>query len=155
VNADEAVPPPYRVLITASRTWTNVSLITRVLAGVHQEHPDAVLVSGHCPQGGDAIAERCWAWLCGYQSVKEAIDAGRIEVHPIDRYRRYGRGAGPARNAVMVKTGPDECVAFQLPCRGRTCSIPGVHDSHGTAGCYTLAVDAGIPHRLFREGSQP
>jgi hypothetical protein len=152
VNDD--VAPPYRLLVTGSRTWKNAPLITRVLAGVHREHPGAVLVSGHCPEGADMLAERCWAWLCGCWSVGEAIDAGRIEVHPIGEYRQHGRGAGPVRNTAMVKTAPDELVAFQMPCVKKGCRTPGAHDSHGTSGCHSIAVGAGIPSRLFR-GTEP
>lgn len=146
---------PYRLLVTASRTWEDAGLINEVLAGVLGEHPDAVLVSGHCPDGGDAIAERCWAALCGYPTVRDAIDAGRVEVYPIEGWRQYKRGAGPERNRSMVRSSPDECVAFQMPCAKKGCRTLGAHDSHGTAGCYSFAVKAGVPSRLFRQGSQP
>jgi hypothetical protein len=150
-----AAAVPYRLLITGSRTWRNVSLIGRVLSGVYREHPDAVLISGHCPDGADADGERWWAVLCGYPDAGTAIDAGRIEIHPAD-WARYGkRRAGPIRNAEMIKSGVSECVAFIMPCKGGgSCSTPGAHDSHGAGGCYTLAVDAGVSSRPFRAGSR-
>jgi SLOG family YspA-like protein len=146
--------PPYRLLVTASRTWRNRSLIHRVLSGVHQAHPDAVLVSGHCPEGGDLIAERHWAVLCGYPTAAAAIDAGRIEAHPA-QWRLYQKRSGPIRNAEMVSAGADECVAFIMPCADRACPSRGAHDSHGAGGCAALALDAGIPTRQFRPGSRP
>jgi YspA, cpYpsA-related SLOG family len=123
---------PYRILVTGSRTWVNISLITRALAAVHQEHPDAVLVSGACPVGADRIAEQCWALLCGYSTRAEAITAGRIELHPAD-WSRYGRAAGPIRNTAMVETGPDETLVF----------IRG--GSAGATHCADAAENAGIP----------
>ncbi len=76
---ESSQPAPFRILVTGSRSWTSVHLIRRVLGGLHRDHPGAVLVSGHCPKGADAIAEHCWAALSGYATVAETVTAGRIE----------------------------------------------------------------------------
>ncbi len=87
-----------RVLITGSRTWTDPTTIRAALRLVW--HPDAVLVSGGCPTGADALCETCWrAW------------GSQIERHPAD-WTRHGRSAGFRRNAEMVTAGADICLAF-------------------------------------------
>ena len=90
--------PRRRVLVTGSRTWTDEAAIAAAL----RQHWDgaAVLVSGACPRGADAIAERLWtAW------------GGQVERHPADW--ASGRDAGMRRNAAMVTAW-----------RGR---LPGLH----------------------------
>jgi hypothetical protein len=141
---------PYRLLVTGSRAWRNVTLIRNVLGSVHREHPGAVLVSGRCPTGADAISESCWAAFCG-MTVDEAIGAGRIEPHPADwdrtpppgltaeQIRLFRKAAGPDRNAGMVKAGADGCVSFWKRSAG----------NRGTANCVGLAREAGIPVREF------
>jgi hypothetical protein len=110
-----------RVLITASRTWTDASVIRGALASVW--HPEAVLVSGNA-RGGDKLCEACWeAW------------GGTVERHKPDW--NQGRGAGYARNAKMVWLGADVCLAF-------------IRDgSRGATHTATLAEAAGIPTRRF------
>jgi hypothetical protein len=128
----------YRLLVTGSRSWTNVHLLRGVLRDVHREHPDAVLVSGRCRGGADAFAELCWASFCGFPTAAEAIAAGRIEPHPAD-WDQFGDAAGPKRNGEMVAAGADECVSFWEKGAG----------NRGTASCVGLARKAGIPVREF------
>lgn len=120
--------PPRRLLVTASRTWTDEGAIREELTRRYQ--PGMVLVSGHCPAGGDAIAERVWREL-----------GGQVEEHPAD-WRAHGKSAGHRRNAVMVRSGPDEAVAFILD------------GSPGATGCAQLAEKAGIPVDRFERHSQ-
>jgi hypothetical protein len=86
-----------RVLVIGSRTWTDEAVIAAALS----EHcpPGTVLVTGACPRGADAIAERLWQ-----------ARGGQAERHPADW--SAGRGAGFARNAAMVALGADACLAF-------------------------------------------
>jgi hypothetical protein len=148
VSAEAGEQRPYRVLVTASRTWNSAAVIRRVLAAILAEHPGAVLVSGRCPRGGDALAEYWWARLCGYASPAAAIEAGRIEPHPA-QWQRDGRKAGYARNAEMVAAGADVCVAFTDPCADPRCRKRGPHGSHGSVHCAGLAEVAGIETRRY------
>jgi hypothetical protein len=110
------------VLVTGSRTWTDQAAIGDALREHHQ--PGAVLVSGACPRGADAIAERLWSsW------------GGQVERHPADW--STGRAAGYARNAEMVAAGADACLAF-------------IRDnSPGASHTARLAELAGIPTRRY------
>jgi hypothetical protein len=87
-----------RLLITGSRSWTDETTIRRELLARYR--PGAVLVSGACPKGADAMCERAWRQL-----------GGQVERHPAD-WQRYGRRAGMVRNEAMAVLGADECLAF-------------------------------------------
>jgi hypothetical protein len=115
-----------RILITGSRTWTDRAAIRDELAAVWGDGT-AVLISGNCPDGADALCEDCWtAW------------GGRIERHPA-QWRRYGRGAGFRRNCEMVALGADQCVAF-------------IRDgSRGASHTADAAERAGIPTKRVHE----
>jgi bifunctional DNA primase/polymerase-like protein/SLOG family YspA-like protein len=111
----------FRVLVTGSRTWTDPALIHTGLNELLRVHGSAlVVVHGACRSGADAIAH---AWARGHRVP--------VETHSADW--AAGRSAGPARNALMVATRPDACLAF-------------IRDqSRGATGCARLAQAAGIP----------
>jgi hypothetical protein len=118
------VGSPRRVLITGSRTWTDTATLRAALADAWAAGA-RVLVSGACPTGADALAEQCWRrW------------GGQIERHPAD-WSRHGRAAGFRRNAAMVATRPDLCLAF-------------IHNnSRGASHTAGLAEHTGIPTRRY------
>lgn len=124
-----SLPSDRRVLVTGSRTWTNVAAIEQALRMLAVRLPGATLVSGACPTGADAIAEQAW----------NAIGLP-VERHPAD-WDQYGKLAGFIRNTRMVALGADVCVAF----------IAG--NSRGASMTAGLAERAGIPtHRYTSQG---
>jgi hypothetical protein len=138
-----AAEPEMRIIITGSRTWTDVAAIEAVLLPILAAHPDAVLVNGFAG-GVDRIGDRVW---------RQA--GGRTERHPIGarEWRQACRGdcdhgprptrydgsdfcpsPGPRRNQRMADGGGDLCVAFRMPGK-----------SNGTDDMIARARAAGIP----------
>ncbi|GGW15803.1 hypothetical protein GCM10018980_51480 [Streptomyces capoamus] len=122
---------PYRILVTGSRTWTDVGAIQKALAKAVEAIPadrQIIVVHGACPNGADAIADQ-WARQYG----------ATVERHPAN-WRPNGvldRAAGYRRNAEMVLSGADLCLAF----------IRNI--SPGATHCAATAERAGIPVRRF------
>jgi hypothetical protein len=123
---------PYRVLVTGSRTWDDAATIARVLDGIRARIGNRmVVVHGHCPDGGDAIAD-AWA-LANLPRPPERWPAP---------WAQLGKSAGPRRNLAMVASRPDETVAFlRDPVTGR-----------GAQHCATASERAGIPTTRYIYG---
>ena len=114
---------PRRLLVTGSRTWTDREAIAAALYTAWDgwgRPADAVLIAGGAG-GADRIAAECWE--------KAGL---RVETHLPD-WESHGQRAGMIRNAAMVASGADACLAFQ------------VGDSKGTAQAMRAAAKAGIP----------
>jgi hypothetical protein len=111
-----------RILLTISRTWTQWSTVRRVLTTVHGRYPDAVLVHGDHPRC-DRVAAGMWRQLGG-------VD----DPWPAD-WKRYGKSAGPRRNARMVESNPALCLAF---IRGASPGATGTADLAEGAGIHTV-----------------
>jgi len=120
-----------RILITGSRNWSDEDVIDGALRAAFYEFGPATLVSGACPTGADAIAERIWE-----------AHAFPVERHPAD-WETHGKAAGPLRNQQMVDLGADICLAFPLP------------DSRGTKHCMGAADKAGIPVVVHEPARKP
>ena len=98
---------PYRILVTGSRDWDDV---TTIGAALEQALIDAgprpvLVVHGACPSGADWHADHYARWMRG-KGV--AID---VEQHPAN-WQVNGKRAGFIRNAHMVNLGADVCLAF-------------------------------------------
>jgi hypothetical protein len=117
-----------RVLVSGSRRWSDVETIREALSGFYS--PGAVLVSGACPSGADAIAERIWTEL-----------GGTVERHPAD-WRKHGKAAGMMRNREMISLGADILIGFCLD------------NSPGTTNTIRLAKRVGIPTTVYAAQSQ-
>lgn len=115
-----------RILITGSRTWTDRAVIVQALKEAYESLPGPViLVSGACPSGADAICEDIWK--------RQGLP---IERHPA-KWNVHGKRAGFIRNAEMVNTTPDICLAFIKD------------ESRGASMTASLAEQSGIPTRRF------
>lgn len=90
------------VLLTGSRSWTDVGLIHDTLAGLKASVPGLVIRHGKCREGADAIAA---AW-CEANGVSQ-------DPWPAD-WSTYGKAAGPMRNIDMINAEPrsETYVAF-------------------------------------------
>jgi hypothetical protein len=132
-----------RILVTGSQGWTDQVTVDRVLRAVWSLAPGSVLVSGACPRGADAAAERAWRQL-----------GGEVERHRPD-WSAYGQPAGMRRSEHMVSLGASLCVAFGCRCERPRCARrapdPGwpFHVTHGTGHCAGFAALYGIPVRRF------
>ena len=113
----------YRILVTGSRNWADRLVIGEAIrkACDNAVTPGRIVIVHGAAPGADSIAEdwgRRWGMI--------------TEAHPAN-WDRYGKAAGPRRNAEMVALGADICLAFPLG------------ESRGTRGCIALAEKAGIP----------
>lgn len=121
-----------RVLVTGSRTWSDPYPIRHALGSLcGRSCWEFVVVHGGA-KGADAIAAQ---WVAdqrrgGNNDVHE-------ECHPAN-WELHGRAAGIVRNAEMVKSGVDVCLAFIRD------------DSKGATHCARTAEAAGIETRIFR-----
>lgn len=120
-----------RVLVTGSRTWSDVEAVRKHLLCFNSWVP-ARLVSGACASGADRIAEE----------IAEEL-GWVIERHPAN-WKEYGKSAGFIRNAEMVDLGADVCVAFLDRCWQVKCRSKEPHPSHGAGMTAERAEAAGI-----------
>lgn len=126
------IEQPYRVLVTGSRDWLDGGAVWRELDAVWTRITPRLLivVHGACKTGADAQAA---AWVADMRRRLPSTEVND-EPHPVTRaeWSRHGGYAGPRRNAAMVRTGADVCLAFIRA------------GSSGATGCARLAEDAGI-----------
>lgn len=145
----------HAIVVTGARTWDEEQSMRLAFNDVWRvwDGPSAVLrpllVSGHCPRGADALAERLWR-AAGFDVLEVPAD-----------WDTYGRRAGFERNQAMVdlalllsaRGSEVFCTAFLDLCGKPRCprrgdeqllpSVPG-HFSHGTVHCRARALEAGI-----------
>jgi hypothetical protein len=114
-----------RVLICGGRWWTNQDMIGRIIDHVK---PD-VVIEGEAP-GADTMAR--------LEAEKRGIE---VEQYPA-MWNRYGRAAGPVRNAQMLKEGkPDLVIAFHND----------LSKSKGTKNMVAQTQKAGIQVKVLSE----
>jgi hypothetical protein len=138
-----------RILITGSRSWTNVQFATDainagiMLLGSHAK--EAVLVHG-AAQGADVL---CANVATGLGMATEAHPAAWDE-HAADcpvshQGLRTCKKAGHRRNAEMIAGGAGLCLAFPTHGLQLAEGEDRKDTSRGTWDCATKAKDAGIP----------
>jgi hypothetical protein len=136
---------PYRILVTGSRDWTDMELVHAALATAVYQNVPAVIVHGACPTGADAQAS--W-WTRTHRVIGLTEERHPARRHPTEDFGPWP-GAGPRRNAHMVRLGADIALAFIGPCTKPGCRKPRPHGSHGATGCADMAEAAGIPVRRW------
>lgn len=120
-----------RFLFTGSRSWNNPHLVQEHLREIKAKFPDAVIVHGDH-----------WAGLDHHVDLLARREGFEVEPHPA-AWKRYGRSAGPIRNAEMLQTGVDAVLAYKddFDVRMRY---------GGTENCVDLAMRAGVPVDVYR-----
>lgn len=149
---------PYRILVTASRSWRDARAVRFALeaASLDALGREVIVVHG-AADGGDTLAHLAAVDL-GFTPEPHPADwegPCRPECRPGHRRRRrdgtlYCPAAGDYRNQEMADLGADTCVAFLMPCTDRRCRNPRPHDSHGATDCAKRAKAAGIDVRPVR-----
>lgn len=142
---------PYRLLVTGSRDWSDEDLVRHQLtrAWLTVKGP-FVVVHGACPTGADDIASDWVANMLEAEMGDVREEAHPAQSHPTQDFGPWP-GAGPRRNAHMVRLGADIALAFIGPCTSPRCRRTNPHPSHGASGCADLAEAAGIPTRRFTQ----
>jgi hypothetical protein len=124
----------YRIIISGSRLMRDEGPIRLALRELGAS-ADSLDVKGGVTvvHGG---AEGC-DFLADFVVSRE-YPHFKLEQHPAD-WDRWGKRAGPLRNKHMIDAGADVVLAFP--------SIGGL--TNGTRGTISLAIDAGIPVRVY------
>lgn len=152
----EMIPESFShvVLVTGSRSWNDEQSMRSAFNDAWRDWgaenvTRPVLISGHCPEGADAMAERLWR-AAGFE----------IRIFPA-AWSAHGKRAGFQRNQKMVDAAQvfceagakvlctaflDLCRKSGCPQRGREQFMPHTpgHFSHGTVHCRDRARAAGI-----------
>ena len=117
-----------KVLITGGRDFSDSPLLTRTLDRLHSVSPFTALIHG-AAKGADRLAGE-WARTNGVEEIACPAD-----------WRRHGRGAGPARNKLMLEEHqPDLVVAF--PGGKGTAHMVGLAKKAGTQIVFAGQTDA-------------
>lgn len=131
-----------RLLVCGSRQWHDRPIIRAALRE-HQQLAwelgggrEFVVIHGHCPDGADMIADQICLSEIG-------LVLGETLIRVPAEWSRYGRAAGPVRNARMLhEFSPTHVVGFR----------EGVKSS-GTDDMTGRAVKAKLPTLLYtRDG---
>lgn len=118
-----------RVIVFGSRTWENVGIMQAVLAALPKR--GLLIVHGDCPTGADHLAQ-LWAEANGIPT----------ERHPAD-WTKYGKRAGPLRNAEMAQAGAAQAIGFRA-----------AGPSPGTDSMANRCLCHGIPGGLIVENAE-
>lgn len=119
-----------RILLTGSRAWPDRRAVESVLSELLHLHGPFTLVHGACSTGADFFAHE---W---YEATGHEFGCGELKYKA--DWDKYGKAAGPIRNAAMVAAGADLVIAFPLP------------GGSGTQGTVEMARRAGIETREFK-----
>ena len=119
-----------KVIVTGGRGYMDKM---RVFVELNAERP-SIVVHGACKKKGSEGLSGADRWADEWGNEQEGVDVQRYPAN----WTKYGLGAGPVRNQVVVDEHPDAdtCLAF-----------PG---GRGTADMVRRCRKAGIPVREIR-----
>lgn len=129
-----------RVIVTGSRDWRDQAVISDVLDLIYQAAKDEgkrLIVAHGCAVGADMLAD---GWVRRRKAAGWPVEAERKPAN----WKKYGKRAGPIRNAELVRLGADACLVFLNPCADTKCHKQGIHGSHGATNTGELAESEGI-----------
>ncbi len=89
-----------KVLVTGGRDFYNKTHVWNVLNEIHEETPITLLIHGNA-RGADTLAHQ-WAMENGIKTLPCPA-----------QWDKYGKGAGPIRNALMLSYEPKLVIAFK------------------------------------------
>lgn len=116
-----------RVLVSGDRNWSDYPFIKEALVHLSETEGPITLVTHGAQRGADSLA--------GLAAKELNIPCWAFPAH----WKKYGRSAGPIRNAQMLKEGkPDQILAFH----------DNIEVSKGTKNMIKIASKAGIPVTL-------
>lgn len=152
---------PFRILVTASRTFTDEQAMRDTFAPIIAMHgPENVVVVHGDAEGGDKTADRIATAWSGVTVERHPADWDRCAETCRPAHRRvradrttYCPAAGLRRDAEMVESNIDQVLAFIDPCVKRGCRKIRPHGSHGASHTAKLAEKAGIPTRRYERTS--
>lgn len=147
-----------RILVTGSRLWSDVPLLTASLDAAVASHDHVTLIHGRCdPRNADGELVRWDHALkhsedgpflgADWHAHHHAVARGwAVEEHPADWFR-YGNSAGAIRNQHMVNLRPAANICIAAPL--------GKGESPGTRDCMRRARAAGILVRNINLPPEP
>lgn len=97
-----------RVLIFGGRDWDNQALVDATLDRLHSEHGFTLVINGG-QESYDRVTKRKWG--ADYQAAVWAKARGlRVIFYRVSKadWDKYGKPAGPRRNAQMLRDGRPE-----------------------------------------------
>lgn len=116
----------YNIAVSGSRYYNDfVKIYNTIREEVSKTDLKPVLIHGGC-RGADTLAENCF---------REIVDDPEVIVYKAN-WGKYGRKAGPRRNAKIVENA-DVLLAFPLP------------QSKGTYNTIHLARNANVPVHII------
>lgn len=115
---------PFFLVVSGSRSFSNAAVVCYHLQAALSKQPGLVIICGGC-RGLDRLA---MAWAARHQVPCLVVAA---------QWQRYGRAAGPRRNAFMLSMAQG-LLAFPLP------------GGRGTQGTIAMASRLGLPIRVVQ-----
>lgn len=144
----------HTLLITGARTWSDELAMRAAfneawcIWGISKV-ARPLLISGHCPKGADAMAERLWR-TAGFDVLEVPADwdahGGRAGFKRNSEMVRIARSLREQGSEVLCAAFLDLCTKQNCPQLRRQQLAPMVagHFSHGTTHCRSEARSAGI-----------